>query len=233
MAALELCVLLSANPNFSQVLHLSSHVEIYNLTSLQFRISIIADESVHDLGLVEMTQDHISPGTVKSQSLLHENEELMTHSVFGLPAQFLRSFTVDNSETLCIQVSPILEGSSTDLVGMFNIFQLEQLVEMATSDCNQQFIEVSCHPVSQRSSSPHSSLAVNVCFNVCLVDDAHPFVQLSITPRLILTNRLPIDVMLRTPMPHTFYKKEASYTEDYRIIDKNFTIHGWYITNTL
>lgn len=185
---------------------------------------------MHDLGLVDMTRDHkSSASSVKDQSLLHKNEELMTHSVFGLPAQFLRSFTVDNSETLCVQVSPVLEGGeSADLVGLFNIFQLEQLVEIATSDSDQRIIEVACHPVSQRTSSPHSSLAVNVCFNVSLVDDAHPFVQLSIMPRLILTNRLPIDIMLRTPMPHTFNKKETAHSssEDYRIIDKNFTIHG-------
>jgi hypothetical protein len=211
------------------VLHLSSHVEIFNLTSLQFRISLIGDDSVHDLGLVEITRDHKHHASgLKNQSLLHENEELMTHSVFGLPAQLLRSFTVDNSETLCVQVSPVLEGGECTLVGMFNIFQLEQLVEMATSDAEQSVIEVACHPISQRSSSPHSSLAVNVCFNVSLVDDAHPFVQLSIMPRLILTNKLPIDIMLRTPMPHTFNKKESSQSssEDYRIIDKNFTIHG-------
>lgn len=191
---------------------------------------MIGDDAVHDLGLVEITRDYKHhASSLKNQSLLHENEELMTHSVFGLPAQFLRSFTVDNSETLCVQVSPVLEGGeSTDLLGMFNIFQLEQLVEMATSDAEQRVIEVACHPISQRGSSPHSSLAVNVCFSVALVDEAHPFVQLSIMPRLILTNKLPIDIMLRTPMPHTFNKKESSQSssEDYRIIDKNFTIHG-------
>lgn len=205
-------------------------MEIYNLTSLQFRISLIGDDEVHDLGLVDMTRDNKNTASsLKTQSLLHENEELMTHSVFGLPAQFLRSFTADDSETLCIQVSPVFEnGESADLVGMFNIFQLEQLVEMATSDSGQRIIEVACHPLSQRTSSPHASLAMNVCFNVSLVDEAHPFVQLSIMPRLILTNRLPIEIMLRTPMPHTFNKKDSSQSssEDYRIIDKNFTIHG-------
>ena len=186
---------------------------------------------MHDLGLVDMTQDHMTAAssTTKKHSSLHENEKLMTHSVFGLPAQFLRSFTVDNSETLCVQVSPVLEGghNNSDLIGMFNIFQLEQLVEIATSDANEQIIEVSCHPSSQRSSSPNPSLAVNICFNVSLVDNAHPFVQLSLMPRLILTNKLPIDIMLRTPMLHTFKKKEPychNYCGDYRIVDDNFTV---------
>ena len=183
---------------------------------------------MHDLGLVDTTRDHLKHAGLKNRSVLDETEDLMTHSVFGLPAQFLRSFTVDNSETLCVQVSPVLEGDiCTDLVGMFNIFQLEQLVEMATSDGDQHVIEVVCHPVSQRSSAPHSSLAVNICFNVSMVDEAHPFVQISLMPRLILTNRLPIDIMIRTPMPHTFSKKEPSHnsSEDYRIVDNNFTIH--------
>jgi hypothetical protein len=98
---------------------------------------------------------------------------------------------IDNSETLCVQVSPVLEGEeSSDLVGLFNIPQLEQLVEVATSDSDQQIIEVSCHTVSHRASQ-HPSLTANVCINVSLVDDAHPFVQLSITPRLILVSLNP------------------------------------------
>eukprot|EP00804_Cyclotella_cryptica_P002353 CCRYP_004076-RE/>CCRYP_004076-RE protein AED:0.10 eAED:0.10 QI:4221/1/1/1/0.94/0.78/19/1152/1666 len=210
----------------STVLHLSSHVEIFNRTSLPFRISIIGDDSVHDLGIVN--QDHNNSSSRKKQSFLDENKDLATYSVFGLPAQFLRSFTIDNSETLCVQVSPVLEGDNdTDLVGMFNLPILEQLVELATSEAEGQIIEVSCHPVSHRPSSPHPSLAANVCCDVSLVDDAHPFVQLSIMPRLILTNKLPIDIMLRTPMPHTFTKHESiqSSASDYRIIDKNFTFH--------
>ena len=214
---------------FCQVLHLSSHVEIFNCTSLPFRISIIGDDSVHDLGIVN--RDRKNSSGRKNQSLFDEHKDLTTHSVFGLPAQFLRSFTIDNSETLCVQVSPVLEGDEgTDLVGLFNLPHLEQLVELATSEAERQIIEVSCHPVSHRSSSPHPSLTANVCCDVSLVDDAHPFVQLSIMPRLILTNKLPIDIMLRTPMPHTFTKKESiqSTTSDYRIIDKNFTTHGQY-----
>ena len=39
------------------VLHLSSHVEMHNKSSLPFIIAIIGDESIHDLGIVQSSLD--------------------------------------------------------------------------------------------------------------------------------------------------------------------------------
>jgi len=190
----------------STVLHLSSHVEMHNKSSLPFRISIIGDESIHDLGVVQSSLDERKNGRHDdSKSLLKENEELMTHSVFGLPAPLLRNFATNSTETLCLQVSPILSDGSSggDLVGMFNLPPLERLVSMASSsDGKRKIIEVTCSPSSREIRA--SSLTTHISFNVSLIDGDHAFIELSITPRAVLKNKLPVPVLVRTPMPHAF-----------------------------
>lgn len=190
----------------STVLHLSSHVEMHNKSSLPFRIAIIGDESIHDLGVVQCSPDERKNGRHdESKSLLKENEDLMTHSVFGLPAPLLRNFVANSSETLCIQVSPVLNDGSRigGLVGMFNLPPLERLVAMASSsDEKRRIIEVTCSPSSRESRA--SSLTTHISFNVSLIDGDHAFIELSITPRAVLKNKLPVPVLVRTPMPHAF-----------------------------
>jgi len=195
----------------STVLHISSHVEMHNSSSLSFRIAVIGDDSVHDLGVVNKSQKR-KVTRDGSTSFLKQSEDLMTHSVFGLPAPLLRSFTVDNSETLCLQISPVLDDpDGVELVGMFN---LPPLVNIATSNESRSVTEVACSPSSRANRS--SSLAANIRCKVSLVEGSHPFVELFIEPRAILSNKLPVSVILRTPMPHTFVSAEHANddTED-------------------
>ncbi|KAL7555198.1 hypothetical protein ACHAWF_018915 [Thalassiosira exigua] len=190
------------------------------------RIAVIGDDSVHDLGVVNKSRKRKGNVRDGSHSLLEESEDLMTHSVFGLPAHLLQSFTVDASETLCVQISPVLEGShGTSLVGMFNLPPLERLVEIATSDDSRKIIDVVCSPASRGSRS--SSLAAKICCKVSLVDNAHPFVELFIEPRAVLKNKLPVSIILRTPMPHTVLSTDAPHSEllDDDAEDSNYTTH--------
>lgn len=123
---------------------------MYNSSSLPFRIAVIGDDTVHDLGVVNSTLKNTHSDGNGTNTLLKESEELMTHSVFGLPAPLLRSFVIDTSETMCLQLSPVLQNSDTyGLVGMFNLPPLDRLVEMATSDETKRIIEVSCSPASR------------------------------------------------------------------------------------
>ena len=203
----------------STVLHLSSHVEMHNKSSLPFRIAIVGDDRIHDLGIVQPSVEERKNGRHdESKSLLKENEELMTHSVFGFPAPLLHNFANKSSETLCIQVSPLLGNESSDLAGMFNLPPLERLVAMASSlDGKRRIIEVTCSPTSHGSRA--SSLTTHVSFNVSLIDGNHAFIELSITPRAVLKNRLPVPVIVRTPMPHTFPTSDHHET----VQDPNFS----------
>mmetsp|Transcript_4276 Transcript_4276/g.8218 ORF Transcript_4276/g.8218 Transcript_4276/m.8218 type:complete len:3387 (-) Transcript_4276:172-10332(-) len=211
----------------STVLHISSIIEMHNSSSLPFRIAVIGDDCVHDLGLVKKSLKRNNTVRDGSKSLLKESEDLMTHSVFGLPAPLLRSFTLDTSETLCIQISPVLEDSNS-IMGMFNLPAMERLVEIATSDERKEIIEVACSPVTRGNRS--SSLAANICCKVSLVDGAHPFVELFIEPRVILKNKLPVSIILRTPMPHTFFSSDKPQLdhapdESDELEDPNYTTH--------
>lgn len=214
----------------STVLHISSHVEMHSSCSMPFQVAVIGDDSVHNLGVVTRSQKRKS--SVRRQgstSLLKESEDLMTHSVFGLPAPLLRSFSGDTSETLCLQLSPVLEEDDTEsvgLVGMFNLPSLHSLVEIAKSDETRRVTQVICSP-SSRGNNRSSSLAANICCKVSLVDRSLPFVELFIEPRVVLQNKLPVSLVLRTPMPYTFISTDSIETEhsDELENDPNYTTH--------
>ncbi len=161
---------------------------------------MIAEDRVKDLGIVSKSQKR--KRTLGSESLLKESKDLMTYSIFGLPAQLLRSVTVDTSATLCIQISPVFQDSDdAELFGMFNLPSFQRLLGMTRTD-DRRVIEVVCSPASRTSRS--SSLGANIRCKVTLVDEAHPFVELFIEPRVILRNNIPVSLIARTPMPHTF-----------------------------
>lgn len=205
-----------------QVLHIASHVEIHNSSSLSFRVSVIGEDSVHDLGLVHRKRK--SGAEDESKSLLKKSEDLITHSCFGLSTRLLQNFTLDTSETLCIQMSPVLEDSA--LVGMFNLPHFDSLVKIASSDESKTNIEVICSPASSPGNRT-SSLSANISCCVSLVDGSHPFVELFIEPRAIIKNKLPVRAILQTPMPYTFlsaWMPQRDCTSD-ESEDPNYTVH--------
>ncbi len=110
----------------------------------------------------------------------------MSHSVFGLPAPLLRGLIVDTSETLCLQISPVLkESGGSGLFGLFNVPPLDHLIRIGTSDDRRRVLTVVCSPSNHHTRV--SSLAVNICCKVSLVRDCHPFVELFIEPQVIMT----------------------------------------------
>ena len=211
---------------FTKVLHLSSHVEMHNSSSLPFRIAVIMDDRVKDLGILSKAQKRNRSVGDGSKSLLKESEDLMSHSVFGLPAPLLRGFTVDTSETLCLQITPVLEESvGSGLFGLFNMPPLDHLIKIATSDDRKRVITVACSPSSRHTRV--SSLSVNICCKVSLVGNCRPFVELFVEPRVIMQNKMPVSLILRTPMPHTFISSDSSQSENSHaeLEDPNYTTH--------
>jgi hypothetical protein len=185
---------------------------MHNSSSLPFKIAVIMNDCVKDLGILNKAKKRNRSANDGSKSLLKESE-LISHSVFGLPAPLLHGFTVDTSETLCLQISPILEEScGGGLFGLFNMPPLEHLIKIAASDDRRRVLTVVCSPSYRHTKVP--SLAVNICCKVSLVGNTRPFVELFVEPRLIMQNKLPVSLILRTPMPHTFISSYASQAEN-------------------
>jgi hypothetical protein len=183
-----------------QVLHISSHVEMYNMTSLSFQIGVFDSHTntVSDIGLIKDTN--------RTKEVVGENN----HSVFGLPAPILCNLNADSSEALRIQVSPWLMGDAPTLQGVYTLPPFESLV---ASSAENWVSEVSCSPTTQEGRLP--SLVVNICCKVSLVDGRYPFVQLYMQPRLVLTNTLvSVSLLIRTPMPYVFDTRNSTYDVD-------------------
>jgi len=188
----------------STVLHLSSQVEMYNLSSLPFRIAIFKDDTSQDLG-------HLSP--IKKEKRKNEiregNEPLSSHAIFGFPAPLISGFAVDSIENIQIQLIPVTNDNS-ELFGTLIVPPLQQLINM-TGPGKDTVFEVSC---SNWKETPFPSLVANVRTNVSFTGDSHPFIQLLIEPRAIMVNKLPIKTLVRTPMPHTYRTEGPQHQVD-------------------
>ncbi|KAL7469473.1 hypothetical protein ACHAXS_009736 [Conticribra weissflogii] len=178
----------------STVLHLSSQVEMYNLSSLPFRIAIFNDDRSRDLGILASSKKDKRKNEIREGSEPHSS-----HAIFGLPAPLLSGFAVDSNKNIQIQLVPMTNDNS-DLFGTLIIPPLQELMNMMGSG-KDNVVEVSCSDVKDTTFPP---LIASVRTKVSFTGDPHPFIQLLIEPRAIMVNKLPVKTLVRTPMPHTY-----------------------------
>jgi len=112
--------------------------------------------------------------------------------------------------------------ASTSLVGNRGSFRwgalylpsVAKLVEIGSGNFPAYSTEVACfmpreemhsRPVGKSISMNHGDyICIQISIKVTLVSQAHPFVEVFIQPRTIIENKLPVSILVRTPMPFTF-----------------------------
>lgn len=194
------------------VVHLSSHVDISNSTPIPFAISVKSGETLEEIG--------VCPAIANSQKrkgatlTAGENDTVSRQSAgFGIPIHKLqalnnRAHRDDGSPSVVIVISPLIgEGGSgrNNLFGEVVLPSLGSLVQIATGNSCVQSFEVTCISKSEhRKQQQQDAVTLQICCRVTLVGSYHPFVELFFQPRALIQNNLPVSVMIRTPMPHTF-----------------------------
>ena len=210
------------------VLHLSSHVDVYNCTSLHFDIAVQLEDGLESVGICDGYRrddkgikklDRGSPsGSIRNQS--------QSARAFGIPAHFLKNLDtstahIQDSVSISLLISPILDNyearqvsmedreGGNRLYGKISLPNVKALVQMGQNTAPVEALEVLCVPRSKRQAQSkgkihdEENLVLQVCCKVSLVG-SHPFVELYLQPRAILQNHIPANVFVRTPMPHTF-----------------------------
>ena len=194
------------------VVHLSSHVDISNSTPIPFAISVKSGETLEKIGVCPAIAD--SQKRKGATLTAGENDTVSRQSAgFGIPIHNLQALNNranrdDGSPSVIIVISPLVgEGSSekTNLFGEVVLPSLGSLVKIATGNSCVQSFEVTCTPKNKdREQQQQDAVTLQICCRVTLVGSYHPFVELFFQPRALLQNNLPVSVMIRTPMPHTF-----------------------------
>lgn len=125
----------------------------------------------------------------------------------GLPIDMLRKFEHDIMKPV-ITISPMIPNTDlkSKLTGEIIVPSCMELLALIESGSTELVVDTIC--TAQRDESTTASLSdpfvVLVRIKMTTVDDIHPFVDISLEPRATLRNSMPVSLLVKTPMPHTF-----------------------------
>ena len=206
---------------------LSSCVSIYNCTqSLDFRISFQRNGVTSDLGIAQRDANRSRISEVPVSELSNE---------LGVPIDLLRNYdgneapsievtdfetktegsvatTLECSNSECkVILSPILGGAiATELVGTFGLPSPVALIEMGEGV--SKVMEIICHTSSTEEVAGNDAFAVRIVYTVTLVS-GHPLLNICLHPRAIIENRVPLQILVKTPQSFTFTPGSRSAEE--------------------
>ena len=196
------------------VVHISSHVDISNASPIPLGISVKTEQGIEEVGVCTAAEAE----TVKRLALQGREGNTLSHcsAGFGIPITYLRSLsnsspsdTSKPSTTIIVSPLPDRDKDMEDrqnLSGEVVLPSLASLVQVAMGNSSVQSFEVTCTSTcsSGKEGKNQDAMVLQVCCRVTLVQSYHPFVELFFQPRALLKNNLPVRIVIRTPMPHTF-----------------------------
>lgn len=196
------------SPGLLQVLHLSSHVGVLNNTSLPFTLSVLVDGFQNDVGTcMANNQVKVSNTALSTKEGLASKE---SHN-FSIPIDLLRAFNEEwvnsGKSSVSLTISPSLINQpktpgNIKLSGVVDVTASLRQLKRSGDGCFISKSDVTCRPGgADRTIYP---LVVQVLLKMILVDDAHVYIDVCLEPLAIIENKVPVEMKIRTPMPHTF-----------------------------
>lgn len=138
-----------------------------------------------------------------------------SHSL-GVPVGFVDTFRASwathDEAALSLVVSPRITGIPNDFVlnGLLSLKPDRDLLSRAKGGTIVERFDVTCRPVSLVEGTDTGfrhgidSFVLRVCIATVLVDEKHPLIEISLEPRAIMENKMPVALSIRSPMPHIF-----------------------------
>ena len=193
----------------STCLVLSSSLSIYNCTSsLDFRVSFRRNGDTSNVGIAE--RDANSSGNCEVSEL---------SNALGVPIPLLSNYdgdkvpsiemdlesrpetrdvmSLENSNSVIL--SPIL-GEATELVGVFSLPSPVALIEMGEGVAKAS--EIICQSSGEKIGSA-KAFTVRLVYHVTMVG-GHPLLSICLHPRAIIENKVPLQIVVKTPQSFTF-----------------------------
>lgn len=196
-----------------QVIHVTSSVDFRNECLMPFDVFIEKSKSLSRsdpkrefVGTCHGKAGH-SDANLRSPTVSSSGRMTKDSSKFGLPVTKLEGFQSEwssfNKATLSLSIAPKLHGiaDADSHVGGIEISLEKSMFQKEKSRIASSF-DVSCRCAGA------DSLVVQVRIIATLLDGS-PFVEVTLAPRALLHNRIPLSMSIRTPMPHTFSQDHA------------------------
>ena len=203
-----------------QVVHLSSGIDIYNRTSIPFKIAVYKDGDAFDVGTCE-GQNLRSAGAGSSKGKASKQSR-RSGVPLGLVSQFRSDFDQRKDAMIALSFSPQIYFGQHDweLVGGTKLRMNGNSFALANSSLDR--FEITCRPVNPKNptdlDAPRdlSSFVFQAIISMMLVDGKDPFIEVAIEPRSFLTNKIPVKIDVKTPMPHVFssLQRDLVYGDD-------------------
>jgi len=203
------------------VLHLTTHVEIVNRTLLPFEVEVVDqnDES-HRVGrcLAKNTQlDTSTPSTVPSGDGVDSKKS----KSFSIPIPLLTGFCKDwesrGKGKLTLRLIPLISefeksAHAVELSGKFDLMASLLELRRAPDGLIKSNMEVTCR--SHELGREIHPFSLQVVLSMMLVADENVVITVSLEPRAVIENRIPLPMKFRTPMPQTFSKSRKEEVEN-------------------
>lgn len=205
------------------MIHISSGIDVYNRSFVPFIISGFKDGSAHEVGICSGTKSVSSTILPNSKSPVGVSTGSVSKKTrrFGIPVDMVKSFRSDWKErsvaVLSLALSPQIEcphegwewSGGMKLKVNWNAFSTRN-----NNKVTQKF-DITCRPVSltgaPESETPRDLYAFvfQAQISMELVGGTDPLIEVSLEPRAVLRNEMPITITVRSPMPHVFGNSSA------------------------
>eukprot|EP00536_Pseudo-nitzschia_multiseries_P011592 jgi/Psemu1/206332/e_gw1.405.38.1 len=192
------------------VLHLTSNITVLNQTLIPFKIGFRYDRIASEVGRCEPKNSR----NEISRTLSATDGIASVHpSNFSIPIPLLGNFQRDwqkyGQAKLILKITPLLAeiddiyNDLSELSGEISILVSLQEMRRAQNGYIQTTVEVTCRNDRHLPHDVHR-LTLQVTYTMVLVNEDHVFVNVSLEPRGIVENKMPLAMKIRTPMPLTF-----------------------------
>ena len=138
---------------------------------------------------------------------------------FSIPldliSTFVKSWTAGNRSKLALAISPICSmGSASELEGTIYIEppSFDEFKKAPSGGLKTKF-DVTCRTLAGHKTQS-DPFVVQVVVQMILVDAKHLSITFILEPRAVIENKMPVNIHLRTPMPHTFSSSEQDISSD-------------------
>lgn len=166
------------------------------------------DGKDHEFGVCGARQGDLSylAGSSKVDFAVTDGNISKVSRRFGIP---LGLISPEDSRTI-LHLSPQVAGGA--LSGEVEIPSLREVILKSRAGKFMQHLDVTCRSPRNFSDKKDGvrlpdAFVLQVRLVASILDRNHPFIEIFLEPRLVLENRIPVRLTLRTPMPHTFKGK--------------------------
>jgi len=212
------------------VLHLTSQIEVLNRTVIPFDIDFLYNETSSHVGRCRAKNYQNETSTTLS---LEDGVVSKKASNFSVPISLLANFHKDwrkyGQAKLILRLTPLtsdvngITDNAVELSAEVSTIVSLQELRRASHWCIKSKVEVTCRAKEHLACGVHP-LTLNVLLTMKLVAGEHVVIDVSLEPRALIENRMPLSMKVRTPMPQTFstcQKEENGNKEITYCLDPN------------